>query len=362
MKPVALLAVGVGCLVAAQCVATFLVTPQREKFTPLQDVYDTLTPGEFAGTLMLGGFRGLACDLLWLRADRAKEAGRLYESMALSQAIAKIQPRFERAWEYMAWDQAYNLSHEVNDAEAKWSWIKAGIETNKTGLERNPQSEKLLRFLAWIFHHKGDLFHDQVERTDWAPLLNPIIERANAECRQRNPAFVDIPALPPGANVGNRNFLISSRLYSLCVAMADNQVVPRTAPFVRRLVCLGIESDGNLLRDSGRHLAAVNRYLDSLERWQTVDAWSQQPADRFGTASEREFTATSYQQNEGRLRRKTAMFLRTLARDATIGEQAAQAVTERKFAEARQLVTQEGAFRPAAVDAVKVVWLDEAGK
>ena len=72
---------------------------------------------------MLGGFRGLAIDLLWMRATGAKDAGRFYESVALFQLISKTQPQFEVVWEYMAWDMAYNISAQLESREAKYAWF-----------------------------------------------------------------------------------------------------------------------------------------------------------------------------------------------------------------------------------------------
>ena len=65
---------------------------------------------EFAGTLMLGRFRGLACDMLWVRADTAQEEGKFYESQALFGIITRIQPGFVQIWSYLSWNMAYNVA------------------------------------------------------------------------------------------------------------------------------------------------------------------------------------------------------------------------------------------------------------
>src|SRR5689334_1300347 len=114
MSPRWRLLLGIGLLVAAQALASGPLAAKRRAFAPVQEKsYEAYTPGEFAGTLLLGGFRGLACDLLWISADTAKEKGEFYKSLALFDAISRIQPRFEQVWTFMAWDMAYNIGHEV---------------------------------------------------------------------------------------------------------------------------------------------------------------------------------------------------------------------------------------------------------
>ena len=342
---------GIVCLAAAQGVASFVVAPQRAAITPNREIYESLTPGEFAGTLMLGGFRGLACDLLWLRADSAKQEGRFYESVALFEAISRIQPRFEQPWQYMAWDLAYNLSHEVEDRDAKWSWIVAGIDTNVRGIVRNPQSERLLRHLAWMFHHKGDLFHDKIQATAWADQLNPLLSEVNARVK---PVY-QVELLPAGIDI--TNFTISSRIYQACIALADGALDSKgwlSAQFVRRMVPLAIESDGNLRRNQGQHLKALGRYLDALKAWEAVVAWSKLPNQN---GNQQRVSMESFERNEGRLRRKAAQYCIDLAPDQDTAARAAEAFTARRWGEVEQLLAKAG-WRQQAANA-RIRWLDE---
>ena len=348
------LLLGIGCLLAAQGVSSLWCKPQRGELTPNRDVYEALTPGELAGTLMLGGFRGLACDLLWLRADSAKESGRFYESVALFEAISRIQPRFEQPWQFMSWDLAYNLSHEVEDRDAKWSWIIAGIDTNIRGVNRNPQSERLLRHLAWMFHHKGDLFHDKIEQVAWAERVNPLLKEVNARVK---PGY-QVELLPAGTGISN--FTMSSRLYQACIALADGALDGKgwlSAQFVRRMVPLAMESDGNLKRNQSRHLDALKRYLDALQAWDTVIAWANTPSSNPNEANQRKISLDSVERNEGRLRRKAAQYCYDLAPDSDTGEKTAQAILARNWSEALRQLQRPG-WKPAASNA-RIKWLDE---
>lgn len=308
-------------------------------------------PGEFAGTLMLGGFRGLACDLMWLRADRAKESGRLYESVALSQAIVRVQPRFEQIWEYLAWDQAYNLANETEDPDAKWGWFLAGLTTNAQGCLRNPDSDRLLRHLAWMFHHRGDVFRERVRSARWAALVNPVLAAANA----RLPESQRLPLLGDNDS-GIGNYRLSERLY--LAAMRLNDATNGHMPVVARdLWAHAIERDGNQMRNRGEHRAALARYLEALRAWDAVRTWCMAPALDAADAGRRELHRDIAEQNQGRLRRKTAMMGLSLANDHALGERFADAVDAGRWDEAATLAAGPGWRSVATV--VRGKWADE---
>ncbi len=346
---------GVACLVAAQLLASFPLARARQSLVPNHEIYEALTPGEFAGTLMLGGFRGLACDLLWIRADNAKELGHYYESLALFQAISRIQPRFEQIWTYMSWDMAYNIGHEVEDEDTKWTWMLAGIQTNVRGCLRNPTSERVLRHLAWMFNHRGDLFKSRIEATAWEPLLGPVIDNVNREL----PEAKRVPPFPrgPGAKgEGLGNFRISAVIYRAAVALAEARGIDQSQ-FVRRMVPLAIESDGNLARNGGHHLAALRIWIEALKEWQRVRAYYDAVTGDDEDKTRREFGIDSYERNEGHLRRKTAELARQLAPDPAEGERFASAVLERRFTEALGMLEHQGWLASARHGHIH--WLDE---
>jgi hypothetical protein len=351
MTPRACLVLGLLCLALAQALASHVLAPMRAALVPNRDVYGALKPGEFAGTLMLGGFRGLACDLLWMRAQSAKDSGYFYESLALANSISRIQPRFEQIWEYMAWDMAYNIGHEVEDENGQWAWYLAGLEVNVRGIERNPEGERLVRHLAWMFHHKGDDFRARTEATGWGKLLNPVIDLINAGA----PPERRIERFPDGPGLGN--YEISERLYRATILTAELHHL-KVIPYVRRMVAVAIERDGNRLRNQGQHLAALRRYLACLRAWQEVLAWSRQPPRDDDDRQDRLASLEIAQHNEGRLLRKTALLAEDLAEDPAVGARVAAAISARRFGDAeRELAA--GGWRTALTRA-KVRWYDEA--
>lgn len=343
---------GIGLFLAAQVLVWAVIAPRRVAASPAVAAgVEAVTPGELTGTLLLGGFRGLACDLLWMRADGAKEAGRFYESVALFEGISRIQPRFEQPWQYMAWDLAYNLSHEVDDRRAKWAWILAGIKTGVRGCERNPQSIRLLTHLAWIFHHKGDLFHEEIEGVSWAGLLNPLLERVN---RQSGSAH-QVPLIPEGP--GRGNFVIAAHLYGACVALGDGRDGGALrAQFIRRMIPLGLESDGNLQRNRGLHLVAFRRYLESLRAWEPVIAWATRAPRDDTESNQRRVARESYERNEGRLRRKAAALATALA-PADLAESVSAALLARQWSTVDEALKRGGWTETKRAGHIR--WLDE---
>lgn len=350
MSPRLCLMLGLACFIAAQALASLALTPLRGALVPNRDVYGALKPGEFAGTLMLGGFRGLACDLLWLRAESAKDKGQFYESLALAGSISQIQPRFEQIWEYMAWDMAYNIAAEIEDGDGKWAWYVAGVDVNTRGCLRNPQSERLVRHLAWMFHHKGDDFRERIENSEWATRLNPLLVRLNAQM----PAARQLPLLPAGKGLGN--FQLSERLYSAALLICELNG-KRPLPYLLRQVAIAIERDGNRLRNRGEHLAALRRYLESLAAWDRVRSWSNEtPADA-DDGQDRRVARDIAEHNDGRMRRKCTLLAQRLADDAARGQRLAEIIDARRFAEADRELAGPG-WR-ASVTQEHARWLDE---
>lgn len=353
MTPRLALALGVALLIGAQILATTVLAPMRGAMTPHKDVYAALAPGEFAGTLMLGGFRGLACDLLWMRANTAKDRGRYYESIALGKAIVQIQPRFDQVWEYLAWDMAYNIAAEVEDPAGKWSWFLAGLDVNLKGVERNPQSERLVRHLAWMFHHKGDTFRDEIERQNLTGLINPLIARINRDL----PPAQQVPLLPTDTTKEKLgNFRYSEIIYRAAVRVAELNHL-KSPPFVRRMIPIGIERDGNNLRNRGEHFAALKRYLTSLEEWDRTLAWTIAPEQLADENVDHEIQQEMCEHNIGRLVRKIELLGERLAGDVAQGERLSSAVRERRWSDIERELAAPG--WKSTVSGARIRWLDE---
>ncbi len=106
----------------------------------------------------LGGFRGVAAEILWLRADTLQEEGRYLELVQLADWITRLDPHAAEAWVYNAWNLAYNVSSMMIRHEDRLRWVMNGLSLLRDdGLRYNPREPRLYRELAWLYQNKvGD--------------------------------------------------------------------------------------------------------------------------------------------------------------------------------------------------------------
>ncbi len=121
---------------------------------------------------ILGGFKGLIADILWLRITALQTDHKLLELMELSELVTKLEPHIAEVWTFHAWNLSYNISLLADSKEDKWNWVKQGIELLRDkGLEINPGDPILALELAWIFQHKigtdGADKYGEFYRTEW---------------------------------------------------------------------------------------------------------------------------------------------------------------------------------------------------
>ena len=117
-----------------------------------------LDPSETIPMILLGSFRGVLVDFLWICGIARHEEKKFYELLAINNLIAKLQPHFPAVWIFQAWNMSYNIAHEWESPESKWKWIKAGLEFAEKGALRNPASGDLFFEIGYIYLHK---FHSK---------------------------------------------------------------------------------------------------------------------------------------------------------------------------------------------------------
>lgn len=106
-------------------------------------------------TQVLGGFRGLIANALWVRAMELQENDRYFEMVQLADWITKLQPHINTVWIVQAWNMSYNISIKFSEPADRWQWVKRGIELLRDeALKFNPHEVLLYRELAWHFQHK----------------------------------------------------------------------------------------------------------------------------------------------------------------------------------------------------------------
>lgn len=139
--------------------------------------YDALSPGEFIGTVALGGFRAAAINFLWIRAVDVWEKKVWYEALTLYKLISRLQPRLTNIWIINAWNMIYNISvdHMHKELEeTSWKWVKEGVDYLKEGIRRNPKSPELHFYLGWTYYDKGknSYYYEQFLKSGEHPVKN----------------------------------------------------------------------------------------------------------------------------------------------------------------------------------------------
>ncbi len=188
-----LLAVGAVLLLAAAGGTQSLLNDQRRAMGLTgREPLENAPPALALTTQVLGGFRGLIANGLWIRAQEMQDEGKYFEMAQLADWITKLEPRFVHVWLVQSWNMAYNISVKFSDHADRWRWVRRGIELLRDdGLRYNPDETLIYRELAWFFQHKMGQNLDDAhvyykgmwamemmdafggEKPDFARLLNP---------------------------------------------------------------------------------------------------------------------------------------------------------------------------------------------
>jgi len=154
-------------LAAAAVQLDFINTQRKNMKLVVNEPLENAPPSLAFATVAMGAFRGLVVDILWLRADRLKEAGQFFDAKQLAEWITILQPRFATVWEFHAWNMAYNISAAIpaTEPEQRWRWVKNGYELLRDkAIPLNPKSLLLYRQLGLIFQHKIGGVTDDVHK------------------------------------------------------------------------------------------------------------------------------------------------------------------------------------------------------
>ncbi len=121
-----------------------------------------LLPGDMVSGVILGGFRGIAADILWLRCDMYFHKGQWYKILPLYRTITFLQPHFIQAWSIAGWHMAYNIYHEAKVAD-KEKWLEAGLNFLKEGIINNPHRYELYFETGWTYFHKAENYEEAIK-------------------------------------------------------------------------------------------------------------------------------------------------------------------------------------------------------
>ncbi len=155
----------------------FLLQAQRVRVQslPEEKTLQKLPPEIVFTTILLGGFRGILVDFLWMRAQKLQEEGKYFELVQLSDWIGLLEPKIPQIWIFNAWNLAYNISVEFPTPEERWNWVYQGIRLLRDrALKYIPHSPEIYRELSWIYFNKisasVDEFSPYYKRT-WAKMM-----------------------------------------------------------------------------------------------------------------------------------------------------------------------------------------------
>ena len=107
-----------------------------------------------AMNLVLLGMRGVAVNMLWMDLDLQKDMKRWAEMQATTESIVRLQPHYEKVWDFNGWNLAYNTSAEWDAVPDRYYWVKQGAKFLKRGVERNKRSTELLYRTGKVIEHK----------------------------------------------------------------------------------------------------------------------------------------------------------------------------------------------------------------
>lgn len=166
-------------------------------------------------TQVLGGFRGLIANALWIRSSQMQDDGKYFEMVQLADWITKLEPHITTVWQVQAWNMAFNISVKCPDYEDRWRWVQRGIELLRDDAIRyNPDQPGLYSDLSWLFqfkmgqnmddghfHYKLSWARDMMnvfagERPDFDRLISPQTEDEKERARflrtkyKMDPAFM----------------------------------------------------------------------------------------------------------------------------------------------------------------------------
>lgn len=101
---------------------------------------------------LLGGFRGIAAEVVWFKADRLQAEGRFAEMAQLSAILTHLEPQTPEVWAYAAWNLSYNIAVSVTRPEDRWRWVDAGLRLLRDdGLRINPDEPTLYYELSLLY-------------------------------------------------------------------------------------------------------------------------------------------------------------------------------------------------------------------
>jgi tetratricopeptide (TPR) repeat protein len=179
--------------------------------TKMVEFRPTAITGVLAGA-MLGSFRGVAANFMWLKMQRLWDEGKAADiakyddAQDVMRTVTLLDPHWLEPWVFTGWHYAYNLSYEAEAAaqkaqletEARYYYelqgrlIEMGVNYLKEGISYNPAVYDLYFELGWTYFDK---LKDYEEATKWTQAALDF-EHPEYLCREIAHAYERIPDIP----------------------------------------------------------------------------------------------------------------------------------------------------------------------
>jgi hypothetical protein len=100
------------------------------------------------------GMRGIAVELLWIKANQYQMKKDWTRLRATLDQISKLQPHSINVWRYQAWNLSYNVSVAFDDYHDKFYWVIEGLNFMLQGVKANDREPRLYWDMAWFLSNK----------------------------------------------------------------------------------------------------------------------------------------------------------------------------------------------------------------
>ncbi len=100
------------------------------------------------------GMRGVAANILWVKAHNYKKKKNWTNLAATLNQITLLEPNFIAVWRFQAWNLSYNVSAEFDDYRERYRWVIKGIEFLIRGISYNEHNPRLAADVGWFISQK----------------------------------------------------------------------------------------------------------------------------------------------------------------------------------------------------------------
>jgi len=178
-------------------------------------------PSSVTMNLVLLGLRGIAVNQLWIQMDAAKDKKDWTSMLEATQSIVKLQPHFEKVWDFNGWNLAWNTSVEWDAVPDRYYWVKEGGKFMLQGVGRNEKSTELRFRAATIYQKKIGIADESIYFRKYFR-VDPDTER------WKNGPDTDFNTGPEGPYQaeGKDNYLVASDWYQAAVDNEQRWKIP----------------------------------------------------------------------------------------------------------------------------------------